>query len=260
MPFRTKPLKGKPNLNANEKYAVVAKDLTRKFGAFTAVDHVSFSVSRGEIFGFLGANGAGKTTTIRMMCGLLLPTSGSALVAGFDVFTQAEQIKQHIGYMSQRFSLYEDLTVLENIEFYGGIYGLSRKQIRRKSRELLAYLKLEDRANTVTAELPLGLKQRMALSTALLHDPEIIFLDEPTSGVDPDSRRQFWLLIYELAARGKTVFVTTHFMDEAEYCQRVSIMQEGRIIELDSPQNLKEKYKSESMQSVFLKAIGEESS
>jgi len=247
-------------LNANEKYAVVAKDLTRKFGAFTAVDHVSFSVSRGEIFGFLGANGAGKTTTIRMMCGLLLPTSGSALVAGFDVFTQAEQIKQHIGYMSQRFSLYEDLTVLENIEFYGGIYGLSRKQIRRKSRELLAYLKLEDRANTVTAELPLGLKQRMALSTALLHDPEIIFLDEPTSGVDPDSRRQFWLLIYELAARGKTVFVTTHFMDEAEYCQRVSIMQEGRIIELDSPQNLKEKYKSESMQSVFLKAIGEESS
>ncbi len=236
---------------------VEVKELTKKFGGFTAVDRVTFQVKKGEIFGFLGANGAGKTTTIRMLCGLLLPTAGWASVGGFDVFTQQEQIKQHIGYMSQRFSLYEDLTVRENIEFYGGIYGLSRKEIKQKSEELLDYLNLSDRSDTLTAELPLGLKQRMALSTALLHEPEIIFLDEPTSGVDPESRRQFWLLIYELAAQGKTVFVTTHFMDEAEYCQRISIMQNGRIIELDAPQKLKEKYQASSMQEVFLKSIGE---
>ncbi len=241
-------------------WAVQVEALTRKFGDFTAVDRVSFNVEKGEIFGFLGANGAGKTTTIRMLCGLLLPTSGRATVAGFDVYTQSDQIKQNIGYMSQRFSLYEDLTVLENIEFYGGVYGLSRKQLKRKSEELLDYLHLSDRANTLTAQLPLGLKQRMALSTALLHDPDIIFLDEPTSGVDPESRRQFWLLIYELADRGKTVFVTTHFMDEAEYCQRVSIMQSGRIIELDAPQKLKRKYQASTMQQVFLKAIGEQDS
>lgn len=241
-------------------WAVQVEALTRKFGDFTAVDRVSFNVEKGEIFGFLGANGAGKTTTIRMLCGLLLPTSGRATVAGFDVYTQSDQIKQNIGYMSQRFSLYEDLTVLENIEFYGGVYGLSRKQLKRKSEELLDYLHLSDRANTLTAQLPLGLKQRMALSTALLHDPDIIFLDEPTSGVDPESRRQFWLLIYELADRGKTVFVTTHFMDEAEYCQRVSIMQSGRIIELDTPRKLKRKYQASTMQQVFLKAIGEQDS
>ncbi|HHE55210.1 MAG TPA: ABC transporter ATP-binding protein [Caldithrix abyssi] len=241
----------------SEPWAVQVKDLTRKFGDFTAVDHVSFKVKKGEIFGFLGANGAGKTTTIRMLCGLLLPTSGQATVGGFDVYSQPDLIKQNIGYMSQRFSLYEDLTVRENIEFYGGIYGLKRKQIRQKTDELLDYLHLSDRADTLTAQLPLGLKQRMALSTALLHDPEIIFLDEPTSGVDPESRRQFWLLIYELAARGKTIFVTTHFMDEAEYCQRISIMQNGKIIELDEPQKLKTKYQASTMQQVFLKAIGE---
>ncbi len=241
----------------SELWAVQVKDLTRKFGDFTAVDHVSFSVKKGEIFGFLGANGAGKTTTIRMLCGLLLPTSGQATVGGFDVYSQPDLIKQNIGYMSQRFSLYEDLTVRENIEFYGGIYGLKRKQIRQRTDELLDYLHLSDRADTLTAQLPLGLKQRMALSTALLHDPEIIFLDEPTSGVDPESRRQFWLLIYELAARGKTIFVTTHFMDEAEYCQRISIMQNGKIIELDEPQKLKTKYQASTMQQVFLKAIGE---
>ena len=241
----------------SELWAVQVKDLTRKFGDFTAVDHVSFKVKKGEIFGFLGANGAGKTTTIRMLCGLLLPTSGQATVGGFDVYSQPDLIKQNIGYMSQRFSLYEDLTVRENIEFYGGIYGLKRKQIRQKTDELLDYLHLSDRADTLTAQLPLGLKQRMALSTALLHDPEIIFLDEPTSGVDPESRRQFWLLIYELAARGKTIFVTTHFMDEAEYCQRISIMQNGKIIELDEPQKLKTKYQASTMQQVFLKAIGE---
>ncbi|MCD6374902.1 MAG: ABC transporter ATP-binding protein [Caldisericaceae bacterium] len=241
----------------SEPWAVQVKDLTRKFGDFTAVDHVSFKVKKGEIFGFLGANGAGKTTTIRMLCGLLLPTSGQATVGGFDVYSQPDLIKQNIGYMSQRFSLYEDLTVRENIEFYGGIYGLKRKQIRQKTDELLDYLHLTDRADTLTAQLPLGLKQRMALSTALLHDPEIIFLDEPTSGVDPESRRQFWLLIYELAARGKTIFVTTHFMDEAEYCQRISIMQNGKIIELDEPQKLKTKYQASTMQQVFLKAIGE---
>jgi len=241
----------------SEPWAVQVKDLTRKFGDFTAVDHVSFKVKKGEIFGFLGANGAGKTTTIRMLCGLLLPTSGQATVGGFDVYSQPDLIKQNIGYMSQRFSLYEDLTVRESIEFYGGIYGLKRKQIRQKTDELLDYLHLTDRADTLTAQLPLGLKQRMALSTALLHDPEIIFLDEPTSGVDPESRRQFWLLIYELAARGKTIFVTTHFMDEAEYCQRISIMQNGKIIELDEPQKLKTKYQASTMQQVFLKAIGE---
>ncbi len=245
---------------AVEKPAVVVRQLTRKFGDFVAVDHISFTVPRGEIFGFLGANGAGKTTTIRMLCGLLKPTSGEASVAGFDVFTQTEEIKRNIGYMSQRFSLYEDLTVSENIEFYGGIYGLTRQQIRQKSAELLQYLKLEDRAETLTAQLPLGLKQRLALSVALLHDPPIVFLDEPTSGVDPHSRRQFWLLIYELAAMGKSIFVTTHFMDEAEYCHRVSIMQEGKILELDAPQNLKQKYEANSMQKVFLKAIGDQRS
>ncbi len=235
--------------------AVQVENLTRKFGDFTAVDDISFSVSAGEIFGFLGANGAGKTTTIRMLCGLLLPTSGRASVAGFDVYKQVEQIKMNIGYMSQKFSLYEDLTVKENIEFYGGIYGLTQKQIKSKTEELLHYLNLTDQAENLTAALPLGWKQRMALSTALLHDPEIIFLDEPTSGVDPASRRNFWLLIYELAERGKTVFVTTHYMDEAEYCKRISIMKDGAIVELDRPQKLKEKYQAKSMQDVFLNVV-----
>ena len=242
----------------NGEFSVTAEDLTRRFGDFTAVDHISFQVPRGEIFGFLGANGAGKTTTIRMLCGLLMPSDGRATVAGFNVSTEAERIKQHIGYMSQRFSLYEDLTVRENIQFYGGIYGLGRAAIVRKTEQLLDQLGLWDHADTLTASLPLGWKQRMALSTALLHDPPIVFLDEPTSGVDPESRRRFWLLIYELAAGGKTVFVTTHFMDEAEYCQRVLIMRDGRIIELDRPSRLRDKYGVRSMQDVFMRAVGED--
>ncbi len=235
--------------------AVEVSGLTRKFGSFKAVDDVSFRVKKGEIFGFLGANGAGKTTTIRMLCGLLMPTSGAAFVSNYDVYTEFEKIKLNIGYMSQRFSLYEDLTVRENIEFYGGIYGLSRRQIKTKTEELLTYLGLREEADQLTRSIPLGWKQRMALSTALLHDPEIIFLDEPTSGVDPVSRRNFWLLIYQLSALGKTVFVTTHYMDEAEYCQRLSIMKDGRIVELDNPQKLKEKYGVRSMQDVFLNVV-----
>lgn len=241
-------------MNASE-YMVVVNELTRKFGTFTAVDNVSFNVKKGEIFGFLGANGAGKTTTIRMLCGLLLPSSGKATVAGFDVYKEFEKIKMNIGYMSQRFSLYEDLTVKENIEFYGGVYGLSRKQIKDKTHELLDYLNLWEHADKLTSSLPLGWKQRMALSTAILHDPKIIFLDEPTSGVDPVSRRNFWMLIYELAGRGKTVFVTTHYMDEAEYCSRLSIMRDGKIVELGKPQSLKEKYKASSMQQVFMRVV-----
>jgi len=241
--------------NNNSKFAVTAKDLTRCFGDFIAVDNISFDVSKGEIFGFLGANGAGKTTTIRMLCGLLLPSSGQASVAGFDIYTEPENIKHSIGYMSQKFSLYEDLTVRENIEFYGGVYGLSRQEIKIKTAALLDHLQLAGQADQLTASLPLGWKQKLALSTAMLHDPPIIFLDEPTSGVDPASRRNFWELIYELAETGKTIFVTTHFMDEAEYCQRVSIMRDGQIVELDSPQKLREKYKADSMQSVFLKVV-----
>lgn len=239
----------------NNNHAVIVENLTRKFGDFTAVNNVSFQVEKGEIFGFLGANGAGKTTTIRMLCGLLLPTSGKASVAGYDVYTEYETIKQNIGYMSQKFSLYEDLTVKENIEFYGGVYGLNRRQIAAKTEELLDYLKLGEHADKLTSSLPLGWKQRMALSTALLHDPDIIFLDEPTSGVDPVSRRNFWLLIYQLAERGKTVFVTTHFMDEAEYCHRLSIMRDGEIVELDNPQTLKKKYDAKSMQDVFMNVV-----
>ncbi len=239
----------------NEKITVHVQELTRKFGDFTAVDNVSFDVSRGEIFGFLGANGAGKTTTIRMLCGLLLPTSGEASIAGFDIYRDPEAIKKKIGYMSQKFSLYSDLTVRENIQFYGGIYGLDRAAVKQKTGELLNYLGLNDHADELTSALPLGWKQRLALSTAILHDPEIIFLDEPTSGVDPISRRNFWLLIYELAALGKTIFVTTHFMDEAEYCNRVAIMKDGKIIEIDDPRTLKVKYQAETMQEVFLNAV-----
>ncbi len=234
---------------------VQVSHLTRRFGAFTAVDDISFSVFAGEIFGFLGANGAGKTTTIRMLCGLLKPSSGTATVAGLDVERQPEKIKKQIGYMSQQFSLYEDLTVRENIEFYGGIYGLSRSLIRRKTDELLNYLDLRAQAGVLTRDLPLGWKQRMALSSAILHDPPIIFLDEPTSGVDPASRREFWLLIYELAGRGKTVFVTTHYMDEAEYCHRLSIMKDGRIVEIDNPEQLKQKYAAGNMQQVFINIV-----
>jgi ABC-2 type transport system ATP-binding protein len=242
---------------AFEGYAVQVRDLTRRFGDFVAVDRVSFDVPRGEIFGFLGANGAGKTTTIRMLCGLLSPSSGSGTVAGRDIVRDYERIKLGIGYMSQKFSLYEDLTVRENMEFYGGIYGLGAAGIRKSGEALLESLELEPQADKLVGGLPMGWKQRVALSCALVHDPEIVFLDEPTSGVDPASRRNFWLLIYRLADRGKTVFVTTHYMDEAEYCGRVSIMKGGRIAEIGNPHRLKERYGLATMQEVFIKVVGE---
>ncbi|HMB93852.1 MAG TPA: ABC transporter ATP-binding protein [Rhodothermales bacterium] len=228
-------------------------NLTRKFGDFTAVDHITFNVAEGKILGFLGANGAGKTTAMRMLTGLLEPTSGSATVGGFDVYTQREEIKQNIGYMSQRFSLYEDLTVAENIRFYGGIYGLSRSAIREKTDALLNRLDLVHARDQRIQSLPLGWRQKLAFSVALLHDPRIIFLDEPTGGVDPITRRQFWDLIYETAARGITVFVTTHYMDEAEYCDRVSIMVDGKIEALDTPAALKEEFEAASMDEVFVR-------
>lgn len=238
--------------------AVEMRELTKDFGAFRAVDAVSLSVNRGEVFGFLGANGAGKTTVIRMLCGLLKPSAGTARVGGFDIAREARSVKASIGYMSQKFSLYEDLTVRNNIEFYGGVYGLTRSQLREKTQALLAELRLEEHADRVTNSLPLGWKQRLALGTALLHDPRILFLDEPTGGVDPISRRNFWRLIYELAAKGTTVFVTTHYMDEAEYCSRLSIMHGGRLIALGTPGELKRAHGFDSMQDVFMKLVRDE--
>ncbi len=232
---------------------IVVKDLTKMFGAFTAVDHISFEVGKGEIFGFLGANGAGKTTAMKMLIGISKPTSGRATVAGFDVRKHSEEVKKGIGYMSQGFSLYNDLTIADNITFFGGIYGLKKNQIKEKSKFLIQDLGLEKMANKLVGALPLGWKQKLAFSVALLHDPKIIFLDEPTGGVDPITRRQFWEMIYREAHRGITVFVTTHYMDEAEYCDRVSIMVEGKIAALDSPKNLKDHYQVESMNQVFLK-------
>ena len=237
---------------ATEKVITVEK-LTKKFGDFVAVDAVSFEVNKGEIFGFLGANGAGKTTAMRMLCGLSLPTSGKATVAGFDVYKETEKIKRSIGYMSQKFSLYEDLTVKENIRFYAGIYGKSDKFIKDKTAYLLDQLYLQNEANKLVKSLPLGWKQKLAFSVAIFHEPEIVFLDEPTGGVDPVTRREFWNMIYEAAARGITVFVTTHYMDEAEYCNRVSIMVDGRIDALDTPRNLKQTFQARSMDDVFLK-------
>lgn len=231
---------------------IKADNLTRKFGDFTAVDHISFEVGCGEIFGFLGANGAGKTTAMRMLTGLLIPTEGEARVAGFDVYTEAEQIKQQIGYMSQKFSLYEDLTVRENIRLYGGIYGLSDKEIIKKSDQLIAMLNMQELKNKKIGSLPLGWKQKLAFSVALIHEPKIVFLDEPTGGVDPITRRQFWEQIYKVADAGTTVFVTTHYMDEAEYCDRVSIMVDGRIDALDTPKALKENFKADSIEDVFI--------
>jgi ABC-2 type transport system ATP-binding protein len=236
---------------------VITNDLSRRFGSFTAVDKVSFEVRRGEIFGFLGANGAGKTTVIRMLCGLLTPSSGEAVVAGFDVYRKSEEIKKRIGYMSQKFSLYDDLTITENIEFYGGIYGLDRETISRRKDDLIDHLALGAHAGKLARDLPLGFKQRLALGTALLHDPEIVFLDEPTSGVDPGVRRAFWDLIHETAALGKTIFVTTHFMEEAEYCNRISIMREGRIIALDGPAALKKRLGKSTVQDVFIELASE---
>ncbi|HTS44723.1 MAG TPA: ABC transporter ATP-binding protein [Puia sp.] len=237
-----------------EKTSVItAEKLTKKFGAFTAVDSISFEVKKGEIFGFLGANGAGKTTAMRMLCGLSIPTSGQATVAGFDVYKQTEQIKRRIGYMSQKFSLYEDLTVYENIQFYAGIYGLSDDRIKEKSSQLIRQLQLQGQEKKLVRSLPLGWKQKLAFSIAIIHDPAIVFLDEPTGGVDPITRREFWTLIYEASSRGITVFVTTHYMDEAEYCNRVCIMVDGRIEALDVPANLMVNYAAQSMDGVFLK-------
>ena len=225
--------------------------LTRTFGSFTAVDAITFQVQAGEIFGFLGANGAGKTTALKMLIGLLRPSAGSATVAGFDIWKYPEEIKRRIGYMSQKFSLYEDLTVRENIRLYGGIYGLKMKEIRAKTGVLLQKLELEADADKLVSALPLGWRQKLAFSVALLHEPRIVFLDEPTSGVDPLTRRQFWELIYEAAAQGVTLMVTTHYMDEAEYCDRVSIMVDGKIEALDTPRALKQQYGTDNMDEVF---------
>ena len=230
---------------------ISVKDLCKDFGSFHAVDHITFEVRRGEIFGFLGANGAGKTTAMRMLCGLSYPTSGSGTVAGFDVMTQGEAIKCHIGYMSQRFSLYEDLTVWENIRLYAGIYGLTRRQTLRRAAELLARLQFRSEIHTRVGSLPLGWKQKLAFSVATLHRPEVVFLDEPTGGVDPLTRRQFWELIYRAASEGTTVFVTTHYMDEAEYCSRVSVMVDGRIRALGTPAELKKQFDARTMDQVF---------
>ncbi|MBD0278689.1 MAG: ABC transporter ATP-binding protein [Flavisolibacter sp.] len=225
--------------------------LTKRFGNFIATNAITFDVFKGEIFGFLGANGAGKTTAMRMLCGLLKPTSGKAAIAGFDVYKETENIKKNIGYMSQKFSLYEDLTVEENIDFFGGIYGIPKKLLQQKRHALIEELGLEDEANKLVASLPLGWKQKLAFSVAVLHDPKIVFLDEPTGGVDPITRRQFWNLIYDASQRGITVFVTTHYMDEAEYCHRISIMVDGKMEALDSPHNMKQKFGANTMNDVF---------
>lgn len=235
-----------------DKYVIEADGLTKQFGNFIATDHITFKVHEGEIFGFLGANGAGKTTAMRMLCGLSRPSGGSARVAGYDVYHEAEQVKRHIGYMSQKFSLYEDLTVYENLKLFGGIYGMSVRKIREKADILLAELGFAKERNTMVRSLPLGWKQKLAFSLSIFHDPKIVFLDEPTGGVDPVTRRQFWELIYQAADRGITVFVTTHYMDEAEYCDRVSIMVDGRIEALDSPAALKRQFGVETMYDVFL--------
>jgi ABC-2 type transport system ATP-binding protein len=229
------------------------ESLTKKFGDFTAVNNITFEVGKGEVFGFLGANGAGKTTAMKMLIGISKPTQGTATVAGFDVHTHAEQVKRNIGYMSQRFSLYNDLTIKENIVFFGGIYGLTADTIKEKSQALINELGLHEMADSLVGSLPLGWKQKVAFSVAMLHNPKIIFLDEPTGGVDPITRRQFWEMIYREAHKGVTIFVTTHYMDEAEYCDRVSIMVAGKIEALDTPKNLKRQFQVDSMNQVFLK-------
>lgn len=227
----------------------------KRFGSFIANNDLNFDVYQGEIFGFLGANGAGKTTAIKILCGLSTPSSGEMKVAGYNVYTQTEQIKRNIGYMSQKFSLYDDLTIYENIRFYGGIYGLSVKEIKSRTTELLEQFGLTEFRDTLISALPLGWRQKLAFSVAIFHKPKIVFLDEPTSGVDPITRRQFWELIYDAASRGITVFVTTHYMDEAEYCNRVSIMDEGRIVALDTPAKLKDNYQVKNMYDLFLKIV-----
>ena len=237
----------------SEKPIIIVKDLVKKFDSFVANDHLTFEVKQGEIFGFLGANGAGKTTAIRILCGLSSPTSGQISVAGFDAYHQADKIKKNIGYMSQKFSLYEDLTVVENIRLYGGIYGISRKEINVRTQELVKKLGIATVQNKLIKDLPLGWRQKLAFSVAVFHHPKIVFLDEPTGGVDPITRRQFWDMIYEAAHEGITIFVTTHYMDEAEYCDRVSIMVDGKIVALDTPANLKTTFGVQSINEVFLK-------
>jgi ABC-2 type transport system ATP-binding protein len=232
---------------------ITAKNMTKKFGHFVANDNLTFDVYKGEIFGFLGANGAGKTTAIRILCGLSMPSAGEIKVAGFDIYKQNEKIKKNIGYMSQKFSLYEDLTVYENLNFYASIYGMQKNEIKKKADELLEKLEFSYAKNKLIKDIPLGWKQKLAFSTAVFHNPKIVFLDEPTGGVDPVTRRQFWDLIYQTAEEGITVFVTTHYMDEAEYCDRVSIMDEGKIVALDTPLNLIEQYKVQNMDEVFVK-------
>jgi ABC-2 type transport system ATP-binding protein len=236
-----------------EEKVITVRNLIKKFGSFVANDNLNFEVYKGEIFGFLGANGAGKTTTIRILSGLSSPTSGEVKVAGFDVYRQSEMIKKNIGYMCQKFSLYEDLTVRENIILYGGIYGIKLVLLKQRVDELLDRLNFREYANRIISDLPLGLRQKLAFSVAVLHEPRIVFLDEPTGGVDPITRRQFWEMIYETASRGITVFVTTHYMDEAEYCDRISIMNEGRIVALDTPENLKKQYNTSTIEDVFIK-------
>lgn len=239
--------------NTSHDVIIHVRDLVKKFGSFVANDHLTFDVKRGEIFGFLGANGAGKTTTIRILCGLSYPTSGELSVAGYNVYTQREKIKKNIGYMSQKFSLYDDLTVFENIRFYAAIYGLSKKEIEQRAGNLMQKLNLEEARNKLIRDIPLGWKQKLAFSVAIIHDPKIVFLDEPTGGVDPITRRQFWDMIYEAARSGITIFATTHYMDEAEYCDRVSIMVDGRIAALDTPMVLRETFHAKTMNDVFLK-------
>jgi ABC-2 type transport system ATP-binding protein len=234
-----------------ENKVIYTENLTKNFGGFTAVDNISFSVNKGEIFGFLGANGAGKTTAMRMLCGLSQPTSGKGMVAGFDIVKQSEKVKKNIGYMSQKFSLYEDLKVWENLRLFGGIYGMKAKDIAAKTDQILHELGFENERKTLVKSLPLGWKQKLSFSVSIFHEPKIVFLDEPTGGVDPTTRRQFWELIYDAADKGITVFVTTHYMDEAEYCDRLSIMVDGRIEALDSPKKLKKQYNAENMYDVF---------
>ncbi len=236
-----------------EDKIIRVKDLVKKFGSFTANDHLNFEVNKGEIFGFLGANGAGKTTAIKILCGLSYPTSGEIYVDGLDVYKERNKIKKRIGYMSQKFSLYQDLTVVENIQFYAGIYGMNRQDIKKRTEQLLEKLGFLEHKKRLIKDIPLGWKQKLAFSVAVFHNPSIVFLDEPTGGVDPVTRRQFWELIHESSDQGITVFVTTHYMDEAEYCDRVTIMTEGKIAALDSPAELKKKYEADDINAVFLK-------